>query len=201
MFDLIKLTCKRKQSLKLTPPYKPDLLHWTSTAHKLWKNFKVSNTGTLQFCCQFRFHITFIYISVLFMFTSRPIYLLACEQNSVLVLYSTYIPPNNWSQQYMTLPKHGIRVTSKFYTYSFFPNFVIRRYKFFHNRSLRPIWNVPGKWLIFWNSFRVLKHNDFMCFPHVPHQSFDSEKETRFILVQQKHTCIAVFQFHTVLIY
>ena len=54
--------------------------------------------------------------------------------------------------------------------------------------------------MIFWNSFKVLKHNDFMCFPHVPHQSFDSEKETCFRLVQLKHTFIAAFHFHTVII-
>ena len=198
MFNLIKLTRKRK-SLKLKPHYS-QTCYTELPLHINSEKISKFLTVILQFCCQFRCHITFIYILVLFIFTSRQIYLLACEKNSVFVLYSTYTPPNNWSQQYKTLLEHGIRVTSKFYTYSFFPNFVIRRYKFFHNRSLRPIWNVPGKWLIFWNSFRVLKHNDFMCFPHVPHQSFDSEKETRFRLVQLKHTYIAVFQFHTVII-
>jgi len=53
---------QKKTVINTDTSLQPDLLHWTSTAHKFWKNFKISNTGILQFCRQFRFHITFICI-------------------------------------------------------------------------------------------------------------------------------------------
>lgn len=43
-------------------------------------------------------------------------------------------------------------------------------------RSLRPIWNEPGKWFIFWCERTVLKHGLFMCLPQTPIQSLVSVK-------------------------
>lgn len=59
---------------------------------------------------------------------------------------------------------------------SFMPNLNISRCRFFHRRSLRPIWKVPGKWFNFWLSFSVWKTIDLMCLPQVPVQSFESVK-------------------------
>ena len=65
-------------------------------------------------------------------------------------------------------------------THSFLPNLSCSAEMFFQSLSLRPIWNVPGKWLTFWKSRTALKHSAFMCLPQVPTQLGVSVAEGRY---------------------
>ena len=59
-------------------------------------------------------------------------------------------------------------------THSWLPHLASIFCRLRHSRSLRPIWNVPGKWLTFWCGRTSRKSNDFMCLPHVPTHSLGS---------------------------
>lgn len=76
---------------------------------------------------------------------------------------------------------------------SFLPWRDISDWRFLQQRSFLPIWKLPGRWLNFWYEWRALKQGDFMCFPHVPTQSFGSERDSHLDFVSsgtdERHFC------------